>query len=128
MGILTTEAIILKCSLKKVFLEVSQNPQENTCTWWFSCEFYEISKNFFLTEHLWTTVSGNINIVSQFFVQSNLFHDGLNLKSKYMDTTYLDITYLMLYLSEQNNLLLSFTHGCSNCRFQEPTKLCYYSQ
>ena len=62
-----------RCSLKKVFLEISQNSQENTyarvsflinlpypcnfikkgtLTQVFSCEFYEISKNSFFIEHL----------------------------------------------------------------------------
>ena len=27
----TTEAVIWKCSIEKVFLEISQNSQENTC-------------------------------------------------------------------------------------------------
>ena len=69
-----------RCSIKKVFLEISQNSQGNNCTRFsiliklqvsglqlikketleqvFSCEFYEISKNTFFTEHLWTTASG----------------------------------------------------------------------
>ena len=62
---------------KKVFLEISQNSQENTCarisfliklqacnfikketlTQVFSCEFCEIFKNTFFTEHLWTIAS-----------------------------------------------------------------------
>ena len=57
---------------KKVFLEISQNLQENTCAWVsfliklikketlahvFSCEFYEISKSALFTEHLRTTAS-----------------------------------------------------------------------
>ena len=63
-----TEAGIQKCSVKKVFLEILQNSQENTCARVsfliklqassnfikketlakvFSCEFYEISKNTF---------------------------------------------------------------------------------
>ena len=68
-----------RCSIKKVFFKVSQNSQENTCarvsfssscspkpcnnfkkedlTQVFSCEFWEISKNTFLTEHLRTTAS-----------------------------------------------------------------------
>ena len=47
---------------KKVFLEISRNSQENTCVrvsfliktlaQVFSCEFCEISKNTFFTEHL----------------------------------------------------------------------------
>ena len=27
----TTEAVVRKCSVKRVFLEISQNSQENTC-------------------------------------------------------------------------------------------------
>ena len=48
---------------KKVFLEISQNSQENTCArvyffkvtlaLVFSCGFCEISKNTFFTQHLW---------------------------------------------------------------------------
>ena len=72
------------CSVKKGFLEISQNSQENTCArvsyfnksiliksqakacnfikietlaQVFSCEFCEISKKIFFTEHLWTTTS-----------------------------------------------------------------------
>ena len=50
-----------------MFLEISQNSQENTCArvsgkketlaQVFSCEFCEISKNNFFTEHLWKTAS-----------------------------------------------------------------------
>ena len=28
---LGTEAVVQRCSVKNVFLEISQNPQENTC-------------------------------------------------------------------------------------------------
>ena len=61
------EAIIQRCSLKKVFLEISQNSQESICQSLFLikrketffnkkrdsgtgvfCEFFEISKNTFL--------------------------------------------------------------------------------
>ena len=62
-----------RCSVKKIFLENSQNSQENTCArvsfliklqachfirkqtlaQVFSCEFCEFSKNTFFTEHLW---------------------------------------------------------------------------
>ena len=57
-----------------VFLEISQNSQENVCVrvslliklqasgLVFSCEFYEISKNTFFTEHFWTTASGESNL------------------------------------------------------------------
>ena len=65
------------CSIKKVFWEISQKPQENTCArvsflikllacnfikietlaQVFFGEFCEISKNTFFTEHLWAIVS-----------------------------------------------------------------------
>ena len=56
----------------KVFLKISQNSQENICArvsfllkWQalglFSSEFCEISKNTFLTKHLWETASVKIN-------------------------------------------------------------------
>ena len=58
--------------LKKMYLKISQNLQENTyvkvsflikltkketLAHMFSCEFCEISKNTFFTEHLWATAS-----------------------------------------------------------------------
>ena len=57
-----TEAVVQRCSIKKMFLEISQNPQEITCArasflikfikketleQVFSCEFCEISRNIF---------------------------------------------------------------------------------
>ena len=62
-----------RCSVKKVFLEILQNSQENTCATLliklqpcnfikkeslaqvFSCKFCEVSKNTFFSEHLWPT-------------------------------------------------------------------------
>ena len=44
-----------RCSVQKCFLEISQNSQENTC------EFCEVSKNTFFTEHLWMTASVHIS-------------------------------------------------------------------
>ena len=68
------EAVVWGCSVEKVFLEISQNLQENTCArvylliklqalaWNFikketltqviSCEFCKVSKSTFFTEHL----------------------------------------------------------------------------
>ena len=51
--------------IKKVFLQISQNSQENTCAsvlferllQVFSCEFSEICKNTSFTKHLWATAS-----------------------------------------------------------------------
>ena len=69
------EAVVLRCPVKKVFLKISQNSQENTCarvslliklqawdsnlikTRMFFCEFCKIFKNTFFTEHLQTTDS-----------------------------------------------------------------------
>ena len=50
-----SEAAVHRCSVKKVFLEISQNSQENTCVIFLSrdsgtvifCEFCEIFKNAF---------------------------------------------------------------------------------
>ena len=71
---MVSEAVVRRCSVKKVFLESSQNSQENTCArepfsivagnfiekgslaQVFSCEFYKISKNTILTEHHWWLV------------------------------------------------------------------------
>ena len=50
-----SDAVVRRCSAKKVFLEISQNLPENTCARVFSYEFCEIFKNNFFTEHLWTT-------------------------------------------------------------------------
>ena len=62
-----SEAVAWSCSVKTVFLEVSQNSQENTgfgvsfltkfikreiLAQVFSYEFCKISKNIFFTEHL----------------------------------------------------------------------------
>ena len=63
-----------------MFLEISQNSQENTCArasfliklacnflkkealaQVFSCEFREISKNTFFIEHLWATASNEVS-------------------------------------------------------------------
>ena len=71
-----TEAATRGVLYKNVFLEISQNPQENTCVSLFfkkvagvkfnkketlaqvfSCEFCEISKNTHFKEHLYTTAS-----------------------------------------------------------------------
>ena len=62
-----------RCCIKKTFLEISQNSQENTCArvpfsiknfnkketlkQVFFREFCEISKNTFFKEHLWATAS-----------------------------------------------------------------------
>ena len=80
---------------KKLLLEISQNSQPNTCArvsflikfkketlaQVLSCEFCEIFKNTFLTEHLWTTASesiakyyifGSLEIVVEFAVAEKI--------------------------------------------------------
>ena len=65
------EAVAKTCSVKKVFLEISQNSQENTCARvsfliklqaeaWHRCfpvNFAKFLRTLFLTEHLWATAS-----------------------------------------------------------------------
>ena len=56
------EAVVRKCCLKKVYLEISQNSRENTCArvsllkktlaQMFSCQFRNISKNTFYYKQL----------------------------------------------------------------------------
>ena len=67
------EAVGQRCSLKKVFLEISENSRENTCArpqscnfikketlaQVFSCEFWEIFKNIFYCRTPPVTASDN---------------------------------------------------------------------
>ena len=65
--LILSEAVVQRCFVENVFVEISQNSQENTCArvsllketlaQVFSCEFCEISTNTFFTEHLWATAS-----------------------------------------------------------------------
>ena len=60
---ISSEAVAMRCSVKKVLLEISQDSQENTCSrvsllretlaQVFSCKFCEISENIFFSEHVW---------------------------------------------------------------------------
>ena len=78
-----------KCSIKKVFLQISQNSLQKICarmklqdsvwnfvkkeilTEEFSCEFCEIFQNIFFTEHLWTNAS-RYSSKYLFYIVSNL--------------------------------------------------------
>ena len=75
-------AVAQRCSVKKVFLRISQNSQESTCarvsflikltlTQAFSCEFREMSKNTFFTEHLRWPLLDDI-LFGQCLAQSNI--------------------------------------------------------
>ena len=57
-----TEAVVRRCSVKKMFWEISQDSQESTCArvsfeFWVSCEFWEISKNTFFYRTLLVVAS-----------------------------------------------------------------------
>ena len=66
LWLIKLEAVVRRCSVKNLFLEILQNSQENTCARVsfltklqasdLSCDFYKISKNTFFIEHLWTTL------------------------------------------------------------------------
>ena len=59
----TGEAVVQRCSVKKVFLEISQNSQENTCardfikkSLWHRCfpvNFVKSLRTPFFIKHLW---------------------------------------------------------------------------
>ena len=101
---MTIEVVAQTCSVKKVYLEISQNSQENICArvsfliklacnfikketlaQVFSCEFCEISKNTIFTEHLWTNASGVSGLSTTLSVLTSLLFDTkafFNLKKK----------------------------------------------
>ena len=76
-----------RCSVKKVFLKISQNSRENTCARdsflikVFSCEFCEISKNTFFTEHLRTTPFKHTNFCDVVWSESAQYIHKFYLKS-----------------------------------------------
>ena len=62
------EAAIRRCSVRKMFIEISQNSQENTCsektlTQVFFCEFCEISRNTFFHRTPLVAASGKLNFL-----------------------------------------------------------------
>ena len=99
-----------RCSIKKLFLKISQSSQENTCSrvsflinlqaeacnfikkeilaQVLSCEFCKISKNTFFTEHLRTTAS-------------NFIYDPKNQSVKFLwlDETWFLLCYFALFLA-----------------------------
>ena len=76
-----TEAIVQRCYVKKVFLEISQNSQENTCArvsfliklaQVFSCEFCEISKNTFFQRTPLVATSDSMSFVNKLILKKYL--------------------------------------------------------
>ena len=75
----TMEALIQRCSVKKVFLEISQNSHANTCArvsllkkrLWHRCfpvNFVKSLRTPFLTEHLWWLFLKLIILISTFLL------------------------------------------------------------
>ena len=73
------EAVVRRCSVKKLFLRILENYQENTCTEVsfyqgyrspvLSCELCEIFKNTYFVKHWWTAAFENhayLNSIEQF--------------------------------------------------------------
>ena len=87
-----TEAVAQTCSVKKVFLEISQNSQENTCArvsfliklqalgkketlaQVFSCVFCEISKNTFFYGTPLVAASDMIQLSFTIFLNKTVFY------------------------------------------------------
>ena len=103
-----TEAVVQRCSVKKMFLEISQNSQENTCAGdsflvklqacnfikketlaqVFSCEFCEISKNTFFHRTPLVAVSAFLNshVSQRFLAKSSSMRPNIT-KYSHISTT-----------------------------------------
>ena len=71
---LGAKAVVQRCSVKKVFLEISQNSQENTYSQVFSCEFCVISKNTFF--HRTPPVAASLGVMEHSPADWRLFIDS----------------------------------------------------
>ena len=102
----TREAVVRKCSVKKMFSEISQNSQENICArvsfliklqalgnfikkmtlaQVFSCEFCKISKSTFFTEHLQATASVLFKVMLTFCLKMIIYQitvDEIEIRKK----------------------------------------------
>ena len=73
------EAVAQRCSVKKVFLEISQNSQENTCARFFSLiklqawVWYRYFKNTFFIKHLRTTTPDALKGFKKIFLIFNIY-------------------------------------------------------
>ena len=110
-GFWVTKAVVRRCSVKKVFLEISQNSQENTCArdsffnkvpdlrpafikkeslpQVFSCEFCEISKNTYFNRTPPLAVSEEVHIftsvdVSKTFRMQKTCDWNINCKKRHI--------------------------------------------
>ena len=107
-----------KCSIKKMFLKILQNSQQQICArvsfliklqvsasnlikkealvQVFSCEFCEIFKNTFFTEYLWSIASEGFH-----FMQHLISHDCFISTNKIM-IIFIRIAFTKAYLGPQN--------------------------
>ena len=105
------KAVAQTCSVKKVFLEISQNLQENTC------EFYEVSKNtlFYRTPPLFEQMRFSFDNLTHvvFWTKVELFYKTQLkrsvLKSPFQNPRNLDEKKLFFHHSQKNNS--KFTTG-----------------
>ena len=72
----SAEAVVKRCSIKKVFLEIAQNSQENTCErasgTGVSCEVCKISKYTFFTKHLsWLLLNLTVGSIRLIFLAAD---------------------------------------------------------
>ena len=126
--ILHTEVTTRGVQLKKVFLKFSKNSQENTCArasflinfvkketleQALSCEFSDIFKNTFYTEHLWTTASAHSSLV----LLSKIY---LDIREKIVTLLTLENWTLSLYKKKQ---LLRESFALSSEKIQALTGL-----
>ena len=126
-SIYLSEAVVRRCSVKKVFLEISQNSQENTCEAYnfikkeslaqaFTCEFCGNSKKTFFYRTAPVTASGmfkvnNRNSRKRCEVCSKYFQTMLAIKNSKQRHWYLSLapSYLHLFLVF---LLVNVCWGC----------------
>ena len=96
----------------EVFLEISQNSQENTC----SCEFCEISENTFFIEHLWTAAFGNAKkkfntdsfLKTKFFEKSRIYFKMARTKPRVVLQTF-ESTGLLQWTILKTKIAVIFT-------------------
>ena len=122
------EAVAQRCSVKKVFSEISQNSQENTCArvsiliklfikketlaQVFSCEFCEISKNtfFYRTPLVAASVDLSIYFSIQLYSRKLLFENSYPLMSyRNIEASFVNAKCLRMTGNLNRLLILNFS-------------------
>ena len=99
-----------RCSVKKVFLEFSQACnfiKIETLTQVFSCEFCEISKNTFFTEHIWVTASES-KAIMKVYSKAMASHKGRDLT---YSKSFVRFCWHSIYKDVE-----SYIKACQNCQ------------